>query len=290
MVRKHEISLDDIKDHETKEFIQSIDLIDKPKYEILAVVCSDARKSEIRKALTKLGNVKHISSAGNAITQDYGLPTIIIGHGIEDETCCGARDHVRGLKKKEDSPLPSVVEYVAADHLENAEAQLARVREELRAGILYFNQGTGKIHKHKVHNPKVVEPVYQSLEKHLKKAYTQEKLESMRKGQDPKILFLNGINTNAVGDVFWVDMQKNRISGLPHNSIAYAVTHALKGHGSFKNSGTVIIAYDKNKVPADLEEFLQKEPFIHDYRQRGGIVLTAELGPKGHKKIYMIKD
>ena len=276
-------------DDDVAKFISAIDSQRDATYSACAYVCSDARLSLVRDILTEMGNIRTYSSAGNVIEVAQRKPSIVIAHGAKDKTGCGAVGYSHEHASEENPDLPAVANLVKGEAYANADAQLKEVDEDMRAGTIYFDHSRGEVVRGTRYpsNADFTASVFDELRRNLK--YSSRQLKEMKKGQNPGIIFLTNLNTTLTGfTTFRVDMQQNEVAGIARDSVYYAVSHALKGEGSFTGSATTVMAFDRHNTPKDLETFLRKELFLKEYIERGGsIYLVSVIAPRTHE-VYKI--
>jgi hypothetical protein len=246
-------------------------------------VCSDARNQGIRQILADLSYVTILNTAGNVIYAPSERPTIVIAHGDSDYRGCGAVDYARENAGGGSHKFASIARLVSGHPIENAKAQLEKVAEEWRAGILYFNHGKGEItniRDEKYHRTGVCEALYQELQDCLKGRYTTDEITGMSRGQDPHIIFLTNLSTQLTAfGIFRINLQRNEFDGIVRDTVAYAMEHALRGKGSFESTEVAVMAFRRNEdLPDELEGFLNGETFIRDYIRRGGRVYLMTVG------------
>ncbi len=289
-----EIKVSEITDSVAKKFIEKID--NQPiSFDAAAYVCSDARFSGIRDILSSLPDmrVQLFSSAGNVVHSPAKLPSIVIGHGNSQKDGCGAVGYAKS-HGEDDNEFGSIVQLVKKSSDENILEQFDKVGSEFRAGVFYFNHELGKVEKvqnEKYEKSKVGEIIFDKLAAGLKGKYTQEQLTSMAKGQNPPIIYLTNIGAYPTGTQnFSVQLQSDELHGIIQDSLKYAISHALKGHGSFENTATTIMAFDGNKsLPKGLDDFLNKETFIQDYARRNGTIYLVAVRNKDTKTVLMVE-
>lgn len=290
----NKIEVSEIPDNVAKEFIEKID--NQPiSFDAAAYVCSDARFSGIRDILTSLPNmsVQIFSSAGNVVYNPPKLPSIVIGHGNSHKEGCGAVGYAKA-HREDDKEFSSIAQLVEKSSDENILEQLGKVDKKTRAGAFYFNHESGQVEKVsgiECEKSEVGEIIFDKLTLGLKERYTEEQLTSMAKGQNPPGIYLTNIGAYPAGiQNFSVQLQSNELNGIIKDSLKYAISHALQGHGSFENTATTIMAFDGNKsLPTGLDDFLDKEVFIHNYTRRHGTVYLVDVGNKSVKNIWVVK-
>lgn len=301
------VPAESIENETTRKFISAIDHKSNAGYEANAYVCSDARLSGVRDFLTTgiagiqgtRKKIKIYSSAGNVIEEPQEKLSLVIAHGIAgadgDYTGCGAVEYAKFLETSHgaNSELPSIARLVRKNTRDNAEAQLQKVVEGKQGGKIYFDHSRGTVSIAEIHDGEYfgfMNTVFDSLSKQLMRRYSAEQLAEMSQGQNPEIIFLNNLNTSITGfETFRVDMQRDTIAGIARDSLCYAVSHALKGDGSFMSSATTVMAFDSSNHPKDLDDFLSNELFLRDYvRERGGSIYVVSLTPPRHHEIYKV--
>lgn len=258
-------------------------------------ICSDARMFGLRQILSSLGNTNIIATAGNGIEHHPGNPAIVIAHGDSEYTSgCGAVDYVGGLKDGEEAALKGLAGNLVPGLKENGLAQLEKIPEESRAGVFYFDQTSGTIY-HLTKDTKlakgyVAEKLFASMAAALEGRYTQAELDFMAGGQDPEIIVVNNYNSQATPhNLFRVDLPGNELTDVVSDSLAYSMSHALNGEGSFKSTKSSIFAFDKSNMPNGLDEFVSQSEFMKDYIGKGGNIYLVGLGAlPEQKEIYQI--
>ncbi len=288
------IQIRQVKHREGRRFIREIR--NSPRATNTDVyVCSDARNQGIRQILADLSYVTILNTAGNVIYAPSERPSMVIAHGDSDYKGCGAIDYARDYADSQSHKYASIAGLVSGHPIDNARAQLGKVAEEWRAGILYFNHATGEITRFKdeeYHRAGVCEALFQELHDCLKGRYTTGEITRMSKGQDPHIIFLTNLSTQFTAfDLFRINLQRNEFDGIVRDTMAYAMEHALHGKGSFKSTEVTVMAFRRNEdLPDELEDFLNEETFIRDYIDRGGRVYLMTVGDiPSAKTIFELK-
>lgn len=288
------IQINQIKHREGRRFVREIR--NSPRATNTDVyVCSDARNQGIRQILSDLSYVTILNTAGNVVYAPNERPSVVIAHGDTDYKGCGAVDYARDYKDAEAHKYASIAENVEGHPVENARAQLGKVAEEWRAGILYFNHATGEISEFEnesYHREGVCEALFQELRDSLEGRYTKGEISRMSKGQNPDIIFLTNLQTQFTAfDLFRINLQRDRFDPIIRDTMAYAMEHALQGKGSFQNTEVTVMAFQRNEdLPDELEEFLAKETFLREYIERGGRIYIMTVGDiPSAKTIYEIK-
>ncbi len=288
------IQIKEIKHREGRRFVREIRNSPRPTNTDV-YVCSDARNQGIRQILSDLSYVTILNTAGNVVYAPNERPSVVIAHGDGDYKGCGAVDYAREYADSETHKYASIARYVKGHPVENARAQLEKISDEWRAGILYFNHATGEITEfrdEKFHREGVCEALFQELRDSLGGRYTKGEISRMSKGQDPDIIFLTNLSTQFTAfDLFRVNLQRDRFDEIVRDTMAYAMEHALHGKGSFKSTEVTVMAFQRNEdLPDELEEFLNRETFIKDYIERGGRVYLMTVGDiPSAKAIYELK-
>lgn len=249
-----------------------------------AYICSDARNFGLRQLLRKLENVRIYASAGNYVDRDYvpEIPGVVFAHGKTGmKRCCGAVDHCVSVVDEQAELFSDITQYIKPDIIENAEYQLSKIPAKYRAGILFFDQDTGTLTNFKTneHNAKYSHclTMYNRLKECLEGRYTAEDLKEMAEGQNPELIYLTNFNSRATTtDLFRVDLQGSRFSRMTEISMGYAMVHALNGSGSFRDTKSVVMGFDKRRPVNGLTDFL-KNDFVHEY-----------VGPKKEGNIYLV--
>lgn len=290
------VKIIDIKDNITKDFLNQL-TNRTSKFDAVAYVCSDARFSKIRDLLATFQNlrIQLLSSAGNVVYNPIELPSIVIGHGNSKHTGCGAVDYVRTHVHDPKPEFSSIKELVDNEPFGNAEKQIKNVKDSFRAGAFYFNHEIGTIHKiegYKYSKSEIGDTIFRYINKKLK--HTKEELEDMKNGQNPSIIYLSNLNIHPISiPYFSVQMQENKIHGIIDNSLKYAMDHALHDNGSFRDSRTSVLAFDKDKeIPENLDALLEAH-FLVDYTKRktqsgkNGEIYLVSVGAKPSENIIM---
>ncbi|MEM4267447.1 MAG: hypothetical protein QXK37_01305 [Candidatus Woesearchaeota archaeon] len=294
------IEIGDIEDPDTRKFLRDLSEIQGTP-EIDVYTCSDARMSAVRQILSQMGNVNIISTAGNIVESPNPRLSIIIGHGISSlDKGCGAVDYKKSLEKElgrgathgNSDGFPGLKKNVLPGIKDNAHAQLERVPEKFRAGVFYFEQDTGRIRSEPSNSKyamyKEGTALFERVERSLKGYFSNDELEAMKRGQDPKIIMVTNFNVAQTAEpVFRVNVQ-SEITQVVMDSLHYAVSHAL-GEGSFRSSRSTIIAL-KGGLPERLEEFLSGSKILKEYvhgnngREKGSLYLVELRG--NEKTVY----
>lgn len=292
-----EIPIHEITDKHARNLARNIHL-ENCVTTTIAVTCSDSRNKAIRELLSRIPGVRVYSNAGGIIYGDFYLTTIVFDHGTQ----CGARSYAEKIKEKGGKAItyPAFVNEVHPKMMENAEKQLNKVSEKYRGGIIYFQQESGEI-SFKIHDKKGIK-FQQSFECEriinelacLKYRYSKEEFAEMASGQNPHIILLTNGHITYNADIFRVDMQNNDASHrIIYDSMNYAVSHALNGESSFKNTDAVIICLDKinHPIPKGFPSFFKKIlPTLRSFVERGGEVLLVSVGSReGEKRVYRVK-
>jgi len=288
------IQINAIKHREGRRFVREIRNSPRPTNTDV-YVCSDARNHGIRQILSDLSYVTILNTAGNVVYAPNERPSVVIAHGDTDYKGCGAVDYAREYGDAETHKYASIAENVEGHPVENARAQLEKISEEWRAGILYFNHATGEItefREERYHREGVCDALFQELRDSLEGRYTKGEISRMSKGQDPDIIFLTNLQTQfAAFDLFRINLQRDRFDPIIRDTMAYAMEHALHGKGSFRSTEVTVMAFQRNEdLPDELEEFLNGETFLRDYIARGGRVYIMTVGDiPSAKTVYEIK-
>ncbi len=276
------IQINQIKHREGRRFVREIR--NSPRATNTDVyVCSDARNQGIRQILADLSYVTILNTAGNVVYAPNERPSVVIAHGDTDYKGCGAVDYARDYADADTHKYAAIARNVKGHPVENAKAQLSKVSEEWRAGVLYFNHATGEIsgfEDEKYHREGVCEALFQELRDSLEGRYTNDEINRMSKGQDPDIIFLTNLSTQFTAfDLFRINLQRDRFDEIVRDTLAYAMEHALHGEGSFQSTEIAVMAFQRNEdLPDELEEFLNRETFIKEYIGRGGRVYLMTVG------------
>lgn len=255
-------------------------------------VCSDARNQAVRQILAQLPNVNMLNTAGNVVYNAQSRPSVLLAHGNTQYEGCGAVDYSRTRDKSADPEYPAIAQ-LRPHPIENAEAQLDKVAPDWRAGVIYFNHETGEVSLSGADYKRKNEcmALFEELKAGIENTYTPEELKSMAAGQNPDIIFLNNLFTRfQATNTFRINLQGDSFDGIVDDSLKYAMDHALRGEGSFKDSRTTVLAFrDDAPVPEQIVELLETRQYVRDYISRGGEVYIISVGNlPSSKEIYRI--
>ncbi len=254
-------------------------------------VCSDARNKGVRQILKHLPNVNVLINAGNVVYSPNKIPTVIIAHGSERYTC-GAVEYAGCYKGQTDALLPSIAKEVLNDPIENAKAQLEKVDEKFRAGIIYYDHALGTVEQIKgdqYARSEVCDFFFKELDMALRGRYTAEEIEEMSSGQNPEIIFFTNFSTrNTSFNLFRINVQKNQFHGVVRDSFRFAMDSALSGESSFSDTKTTILAFKENDhLPDGLDTFLNEEALLRGYIDKGGRIFLVSIGGlPSQKRLY----
>lgn len=258
-------------------------------------LCSDYRNEILRVILSQIDGVAVYNTAGNIIYNPHDVASIVIAHGCEGSARCGAVTYAKEHGKDHAPELRAIAELVAGDPIANARQQLAKVPEQERAGILYFDHAEGRIkdvsdgdYAREGNRLRIFEELKRSLS-----WYSNGNIPAFAAGQDPEVILLSNVHGVPTGfNAFQIDFQKNEWGGPIRDSLYYAMSHALHGNGSFEHTVSTIMAFQENRgLPRGIEDFLngQDQKFLKDYIGRGGSVYLAVAGSQpSHKQVYKI--
>ncbi len=275
------IDVSDIDHTVARDFIRNLRLSSAtPTTDVY--VCSDARNKGVRQILKHLPNVNVLINAGNVVYSPNKIPTVVIAHGSRYHTC-GAVEYARDHAQEADAMLPSIAKEVLGDPLENAKAQLDKVDEEYRAGIIYYDHALGTVEKITNDNyarSEVCDFFFKELDMALRGRYTAEEVEAMSTGQNPEIIsFTNFSTRNTAFDLFRINVQKNHFHGVVRDSFCFAMGSALSGEKSFRDTRTTILAFKENDpLPEGIDTFLREEELLRGYINRGGRIFLLSIG------------
>lgn len=290
------ITISEIKHKNTRIFLQNLKNVEK-SISTHVYLCSDSRNEILRVLLSQMPSVAVYNSAGNVIYNSFDKPTIVIGHGCEGDSGCGAVDYVKKYARDKHPGFKHFIELVKPDTEENAVHQLLKVKEDYRAGVLYFDHQEGRVRDvSREKYPRLGSMLYvlEELKESLN-GYTQDAIEEFAKGQNPEIIFVNNLHSPSVGyGVFQIELQRNSFDGIIIDSMAYAMSHALKGGPSFQNTHSAVLAFraGRRELPQGLESFLNNNgrSLISDYIKRGGSVYFAIVGDNpSEKRLFQIR-
>lgn len=260
-------------------------------------ICSDYRNEILRVILSQMDGVAVYNTAGNVIYNPHNVASVVIDHGSEDLSGCGARAYVKDHGNDKTHELSAIAGLVKADAVNNATMQLEKVPEKERAGILYFDHVKGRIEDHSGNKTYARQgtrlKLLEELNRSLESWYSRGSIPAFAEGQDPEVILLSNLHGVPAGfNAFNIDFQKNEWSGIIRDSLYYAMTHALHGHGSFQNTRSAIMAFQENRgLPQGIEGFLNgpDKKFLIDYIGRGGNIYFSVVGNQpSHKKVYMV--
>jgi carbonic anhydrase len=276
-----------------REFIRNLRLSSStPTTDVY--VCSDARNKAVRQILKHLPNVNVLINAGNVVYSPNKIPTVVIAHGSHNYKC-GAVEYAGLHKDDPNAELPSIAKEVCGDPIENAKAQLDKVDEEFRAGIIYFDHALGTVEKitnNDYARSEVCDFFYKELDMTLKGRHTAEEIMAMSVGQNPEIIFFTNFSTrNTAYDLFRINVQKNKFHGVVRDSFCFAMGAALTDEESFRDTRTTILAFKENDhLPEGIEDFLNEEALHRGYIDKGGRIYLASIGGlPSQKRIYEIR-
>jgi len=259
-------------------------------------LCSDYRNEVLRDIFNLIGSVAVYNTAGNVIYNPHNVASIVIAHGADGPSACGAVGYVKDLKGGQEVEYKAFAELIDGDSIINARRQLDKVPEIEQAGILYFDHAKGRItdpsdkkYSREGNRFKIFEEVKRSLENW----YSTGNILAFAEGQDPEVILLNNIHGPPAGHkAFQIDFQNNRWDTIIRDSLHYAMTHALQGSGSFQHTKSTILAFQENRgLPQGLEDFLNgpDQGIMTDYIGRGGNIFLAVVGTQSSlKRVYTV--
>ena len=290
------ITISQIKHKNTRGFLQSLNNTERP-INTHVYLCSDYRNEILRSLLSQIPGVAVYNNAGNVIYNPFDKPTIVIAHGCEGDSSCGAVSYVKKHNSDKSPEYESFVKLVYPEPIENARMQLQVVDEKNRAGVLYFDHEKGRMTNASKQNYKRLGSslhILVELENCLEEWYTRTDIEEFAKGQDPEIIFLSNIHSPPVGfRAFQIDLQRNSFEGIIRDSFHYAMSHALRSGPSFNNTSSAVIAFRIGRgLPEGLELFLKSydKNLIQDYIGRGGYLYFAMVGDiPSQKRLFQLK-
>jgi hypothetical protein len=290
------INIRDIEDASARRFAGEIS--SEPRHATVdAYVCSDGRNQGVRQVLKHIPFVNVISVAGNVVYNSNERPTIVIAHGNSEYQNCGAVDHSRDCINGSELKYKAIAETVKSDPIENAKAQLEKVPEKYRAGIIYFNHALCQVEYPEEVNSRYVrksysESLYEELFHSLENLYTDDDKARMAQGQNPDFIILSNVHCYlTIFNAFRVDLQRDQFHPIISDSLAYAMDNSLIGEGSFRDTKNAFFIFRKNrKLPQGLDEFLNTAEFIRKYMDKGGFVYMVTVGDlPSDKTIFKIR-
>jgi hypothetical protein len=288
-----QINISDIHNDVSRVFIR--ELTNRPRHFIIDVyLCSDARNHFIRQILSHIPYVNVLNSAGNVVYNPHHRPSVIIAHGDSAYTGCGAIDYAKAHSRDDLHGYPAIAS-LEPDPLQNAHAQLAKIYPEWRAGIIYFDHEKGVVSMIEGNhdNRGIGLALYSELRKSLKHGFAESELKHMATGQNPDIIFLNNIFTDMTAfNAFTINLQRDSFDGIVYDSLKYAMDHALRGEGSFKDTRVVVLAFRRDEpIPDELHSLLNREVFVREYLNRGGKIYVVTVGDlPSMKTVYRVTN
>lgn len=290
------IHIKDIGDEVGRKF--AAEVIDQPRHVTVDVyLCSDGRNQGVRQVLNQIPFVNVMNVAGNVVYNPNERPTVVIAHGNSERRNCGAVDHARDCAAGQESRYSAIASLVADDPIKNAQAQLEKVPEKYRAGIIYYDHADSRVEYMREINRSYArksycKALYEELFYCLKDLYTDSDKALMAEGQNPEIILLSGAHFNfTVYSIFRVDLQRDLFQPIIKDSLAYAVENSLTGSGSFSDTRNVFMVFRKNrKLPEGLEGFLNQADFLGKYIKRGGHVYIVTVGDLPSEKTIFRLD
>lgn len=282
--------------HDAARLLLNVLRVNEKQIDTHVYLCSDVRNEILRVILSQMDGVAVYNTAGNVIYNPHNVASIVIAHGCEGPAKCGAVSYAKEHGKDPDPELKAIAELVSGDPITNAKQQLAKVPEQERAGVLYFDHAKGRIievseedYSRAGSRLKII----QELKRSLENWYSKGNIPAFSVGQDPEVILLSNVHGVPTGfNAFQIDFQKNEWGGPIRDSLYYATSHALHGKGSFQHTRSTIMAFQENRgLPTGLVDFLNSpdKKFLQDYMSRQGNIYIAIVGNQpSHKIVYKL--
>lgn len=269
----------------------------RPGIDTHIYLCSDARNEVLRCILQQIQGVAAYNTAGGMIYNPHNVASIVIAHGCKNGSGCGAVHYAQEHKDDPYPELKAIAELVDGDPISNAKRQLEKVPKQEQAGVLYFDHAEGRI-MDSSHNETYARAgtrikIFEEIRRSLEGWYSNGEIHEFAVGQNPDIVLLSNVHgIPSRYNVFQIDFQQNAWGTPIRDSLYYAMSHALRGNGSFKNTSSTIVAFQENRgLPTGIEDFLNspEQKFLKDYLHRGGSIHFAVVGNQpSHKSIYKV--
>lgn len=285
------ITISQIEHKNTRAFLQVLNNNERP-IDTHVYLCSDFRNEILRSLLSQIPGVATYNNAGNVIYNPVDKPTVVIAHGCENNSACGAVGYAKKHGKDAEPELPDMAALVDGNPAQNAKNQLDKVKPGFRAGVLYFDHEKGRLRDvSDLGNARSGsrEKILQEMGPCLENWYTRTDIQEFGVGQDPELIFLNNIHSPPTGfKAFQVDLQWNAFEGIIRDSLCYAMSHALVKNGtSFQNTYSTIFGFRTGRdLPRGLDSFLNgaDRKLVQSYMYRGGSVYLAIVGDTPSQK------
>ncbi len=275
------ISFNGIRDETGRFFIRELRNIPR-NITTDVYMCSDARNQAVRQILSHVPYVNVLNTAGNVVYSPHERPSVVIAHGDTEFKGCGAVDYARSCGADAGPPEYPAIAKLAPDPIRNAEAQLEKIDPQWRAGVIYFDHARGEVslidgdHRRKT----TCMALFDELKYCLANRYTEDELESMSRGQNPDVIFLNNLNTRfSAFKTFRINLQGDCYDGIIDDSLKYAMEHALRGEGSFRDTRVAVLAFRQgDPIPGEIQTILDEREYVRDFIKRGGEVYVMTVG------------
>lgn len=290
--------------------------------EAALVLCSDSRQPE--SAFDPEDRFYLVRTAGNLVEPERLPPGIrgvlLVGHEASPGRGCGAVDATAAARRSGRRPsLPDLAHIVdrcgddTAGNLRGVGAGLAAAG--LPAALLMFNHLEATLARLEA-APAPLEEAVAYIEDSVYRYSARDHdpgLQtggiSLKDGQNPPVILVNNLRDSAyrlLGDrlkgkpytgamgIFQVKHgEGGSLSSSELASLAYAVDHALRGHGSFKDSGTTIILADDEKgLGALVARLNAEEPrrrTLLDYvHRRDGRIFGVAVEKRRFSRIFAV--